>query len=73
MDEETLRAVKAKLDDTEWRVRKAAVEVFGVTRDKAHADLVAPRLEDEHQWVRQASVELIGRCGAKRHATALDW
>ena len=71
-DKETIRAVKVKLNDEEWRVRKAAVEVFAVTREQALADIVAPKLHDEHQWVRQASVELIGRCGAKKHTQTLE-
>ena len=57
-------AVVAKLDDSDWGVREAAVETLGKLSAEAlasHAAAVVAKLEDSDRYVRRAAVQTLGK------------
>ncbi|MFA5286978.1 MAG: HEAT repeat domain-containing protein [Candidatus Omnitrophota bacterium] len=48
------------LDDPEWQVRQAAVQVVGKVELPQVPEMLAPRLQDPSKFVRQAAVESLG-------------
>ena len=59
--------VLAKLEDSEWRVRQAAVQTLGKLAADAlapHAAAVVAKLEDTNENVRQAAVQTLGKLPA---------
>ena len=60
-------AVVARLDDSDWRVRSAALQALGMLEATAlaqHAEAVVARLEDSVEHVREAAVETLGKLEA---------
>jgi len=55
-DAETMRAVKQRLSDTEWRVRKAAIECISKVGDADECVIdLQTRLDDENPTVQKAA------------------
>ena len=63
MEAAQIDAARAELEDSDWRVRQAAVEALG--QHKAvlaqHAAAVAAKLEDSNGGVRYAAMEALGK------------
>ena len=65
---ESPAAIVAKLEDSTWFLRKAAVEALGklpAEALQAHADALVAKLEDSIAYVRQAAVEVLGKLPAE--------
>jgi len=70
-DEQSLAAIRDKLDDADSTIVTAAARALGSRGDMAAGDRLVRLLESTNAPVRRAAAEALARCGSQAHRASL--
>ncbi len=62
---EVLPTLKIILEDSEWRVRNAAVQALAALKKTSVIPLIAEKLQDKEWWVRVSAAKVLAQSGNK--------